>query len=52
VGGDRWRRLLLEDEMKSTVDEIRQRFDGDTERFANLETGCSGNGFGSSTGGS
>ncbi len=27
--------------MKSTVDEIRQRFDTDVERFANLETGQS-----------
>ncbi len=27
--------------MKSTVDEIRQRFDADVERFANLETGQS-----------
>jgi tRNA (cmo5U34)-methyltransferase len=27
--------------MKSTVDEIRQRFDRDVERFANLETGQS-----------
>jgi tRNA (cmo5U34)-methyltransferase len=27
--------------MKSTVDEIRQRFDGDVERFSNLETGQS-----------
>lgn len=26
---------------KSTVDEIRQRFDGDVERFSNLETGQS-----------
>ena len=25
--------------MKSTVEEIRQRFDGDVERFSNLETG-------------
>jgi tRNA (cmo5U34)-methyltransferase len=25
--------------MKSTVDEIRTRFDGDVERFANLDTG-------------
>src|SRR5205823_2417580 len=30
-----------EEEMKSTVDEIRQRFDADVERFANLETGQS-----------
>jgi tRNA (cmo5U34)-methyltransferase len=27
--------------MKSTVDEIRQRFDGDVERFSNLEAGQS-----------
>jgi tRNA (cmo5U34)-methyltransferase len=27
--------------MKSTVDEIRQRFDGDVERFSNLDTGQS-----------
>src|SRR5262245_14207413 len=27
--------------MKSTVDEIRQRFDVDVERFSNLETGQS-----------
>src|SRR5437763_6004986 len=27
--------------MKSTVDEIRQRFDADVERFSNLETGQS-----------
>lgn len=27
--------------MKSTVDEIRQRFDADVERFANLDTGQS-----------
>jgi tRNA (cmo5U34)-methyltransferase len=33
--------LFLEDEMKSTVDEIRQRFDGDVERFSNLKTGQS-----------
>ncbi len=26
---------------KSTVAEIRQRFDGDVERFSNLETGQS-----------
>ena len=26
---------------KSTVEEIRQRFDGDVERFSNLETGQS-----------
>jgi hypothetical protein len=25
--------------MKSTVEEIRQRFDADVERFSNLETG-------------
>jgi tRNA (cmo5U34)-methyltransferase len=34
-------RLLLEGEMKSTVEEIRQRFDADVERFSNLETGQS-----------
>jgi len=28
-------------QMKSTVDEIRQRFDSDVERFSNLETGQS-----------
>ena len=28
--------------MKSTVDEIRQRFDADVDRFSNLETGQSG----------
>src|SRR6201999_1620423 len=28
-------------EMKSTVEEIRQRFDADIERFSNLETGQS-----------
>src|SRR4029078_10623887 len=27
--------------MKSTVDEIRQRFDNDVDRFSNLETGQS-----------
>jgi hypothetical protein len=27
--------------VKSTVDEIRQRFDADVERFSNLETGQS-----------
>ena len=27
--------------MKSTVDEIRLRFDADVERFSNLETGQS-----------
>src|SRR5215207_11688884 len=27
--------------MKSTVEEIRQRFDADVERFSNLETGQS-----------
>jgi tRNA (cmo5U34)-methyltransferase len=27
--------------MKSTVDEIRRRFDADVERFSNLETGQS-----------
>lgn len=26
---------------KSSIEEIRQRFDGDVERFANLETGQS-----------
>jgi tRNA (cmo5U34)-methyltransferase len=31
----------LEEVMKSTVDEIRQRFDADVERFSNLETGQS-----------
>jgi tRNA (cmo5U34)-methyltransferase len=31
----------LEKVMKSTVDEIRQRFDADVERFSNLETGQS-----------
>jgi tRNA (cmo5U34)-methyltransferase len=31
----------LEGTMKSTVDEIRQRFDADVERFSNLETGQS-----------
>src|SRR5689334_22528794 len=34
-----WR--LLEEGMKSTVDEIRRRFDADVERFSNLETGQS-----------
>jgi tRNA (cmo5U34)-methyltransferase len=34
-------RPLLEDEMKSTVEEIRRRFDADVERFSNLETGQS-----------
>src|SRR5947199_10317724 len=29
------------DAMKSTVDEIRQRFDADVERFSNLDTGQS-----------
>jgi tRNA (cmo5U34)-methyltransferase len=33
--------LLLEGEMKSTVKEIRRRFDADVERFSNLETGQS-----------
>src|SRR5437899_2354031 len=28
--------------MKSTVDEIRQRFDADVERFSNLDTGPAG----------
>src|SRR5262249_48693931 len=31
----------LEDKMKSTVDEIRRRFDADVERFSNLDTGQS-----------
>jgi tRNA (cmo5U34)-methyltransferase len=31
----------LEDEVKSTVEEIRRRFDADVERFSNLETGQS-----------
>lgn len=30
-----------EEAMKSTVEEIRQRFDADVERFSNLETGQS-----------
>src|SRR5271155_3250306 len=30
-----------EEVMKSTVEEIRQRFDADVERFSNLETGQS-----------
>src|SRR6266478_1538676 len=34
-------RLLLEDEMNSTVEDIRRRFDADVERFSNLETGQS-----------
>src|SRR5580658_6438443 len=33
--------MTLEQSMKSTVDEIRQRFDVDVERFSNLETGQS-----------
>ena len=33
--------LLLEVEMKSTVDEIRRRFDADVERFSNLDAGQS-----------
>jgi tRNA (cmo5U34)-methyltransferase len=33
--------LFLEDEMKSTVEEIRRRFDADVERFSNLQTGQS-----------
>jgi tRNA (cmo5U34)-methyltransferase len=33
--------LFLEGLMKSTVEEIRQRFDADVERFSNLETGQS-----------
>jgi tRNA (cmo5U34)-methyltransferase len=36
--GGRW---PLEGGMKSTVDEIRRRFDADVERFSNLETGQS-----------
>jgi tRNA (cmo5U34)-methyltransferase len=35
------RRMIPEGWMKSTVDEIRQRFDADVERFSNLETGQS-----------
>jgi len=31
----------MEEVMKSTVDEIRQRFDADVERFSNLESGQS-----------
>jgi len=31
----------MEFAMKSTVDEIRQRFDADVERFSNLDTGQS-----------
>src|SRR5213079_3180049 len=31
----------MEGAMKSTVDEIRQRFDADVERFSNLATGQS-----------
>src|SRR5215211_8249350 len=31
----------MERTMKSTVDDIRQRFDADVERFSNLETGQS-----------
>src|SRR5476651_2044050 len=31
----------MEKAMKSTVNEIRQRFDADVERFSNLETGQS-----------
>ena len=34
-------RVFLKEAMKSTVDEIRRRFDADVERFANLETGQS-----------
>src|SRR5205823_14792270 len=34
-------RLLVEEGMKSTVEEIRRRFDADVERFSNLETGQS-----------
>src|SRR5215469_9799766 len=33
--------MLLEEGMKSTVEEIRRRFDADVERFSNLETGQS-----------
>src|SRR6202050_5865941 len=33
--------MSMEGVMKSTVDEIRQRFDADVERFSNLETGQS-----------
>jgi tRNA (cmo5U34)-methyltransferase len=32
---------VLGEQMKSTVEEIRQRFDADVERFSNLETGQS-----------
>jgi tRNA (cmo5U34)-methyltransferase len=38
---DGYWRLFLEGLMKSTVEEIRQRFDADVERFSNLETGQS-----------
>src|SRR6516225_3151847 len=34
-------RLRPEEGMKSTVEEIRRRFDADVERFSNLETGQS-----------
>ena len=34
-------RLRLAEGMKSTVEEIRRRFDADVERFSNLETGQS-----------
>src|SRR6516165_4428065 len=34
-------RLRLEEGMKSTVEEIRRRFDADVERFSDLETGQS-----------
>jgi tRNA (cmo5U34)-methyltransferase len=37
VGGSE--RNLMEKQRKSTVDEIRKRFDGEVERFANLTTG-------------
>jgi hypothetical protein len=37
AGGCSWR----ETEMKSTVEEIRRRFDADVERFSNLDTGQS-----------
>jgi hypothetical protein len=41
VVGPTIKRLLLVVVMKSTVGEIRQRFDADVERFSNLETGQS-----------
>src|SRR2546429_4271750 len=37
----RTRRYSKVTTMKSTVDEIRRRFDADVERFSNLETGQS-----------